>query len=646
MDMMWKPSESLVDGSHIHQFIKQADVGPQVVDFSSLHQFSIQEPASFWSSVWDYCGIKGHKGDRVFDPGQDMLSAQFFPDARLNFAENLLARSDDSEAIVAWGEGKEVRRLTWSELNRQVLSFASWLRAQGIQPGDRVVAVMPNIPETVIAMLGASAIGAIFSSASPDFGEQGLLDRFEQIEPRLLIAADGYRYNGKPIDVRDKISKVAARIASLERVVTVSYMDLDHPKGTQRWDDAVKEEPGSAFVFEQFPFDHPLYILFSSGTTGKPKCIVHGAGGTLLQHMKEHQLQSNVWPGDRFFYFTTCGWMMLNWLVSALASKATLLLYDGSPFYPNGNVLFDYAQNEKATFFGTSAKFIDAVKKAGLRPKDTHDLSSLRTIASTGSPLVAESFDFVYDAIKTDLHLASISGGTDIISCFIGANPTGPVYRGELQAPGLGMAVEIWDEEGHPVTGERGELVCTKPFPSMPLGFWNDPQKEKYAASYFAKYPDVWCHGDFALKTENGGYVILGRSDATLNPGGVRIGTAEIYRQVEQLDDVLESIVIGQNWEGDVRVILFVVLQDGLTLSDDLIAEIKSRIRAGATPRHVPAKVIQVADIPRTKSGKITELAVRDVIHGREIKNTEALANPDALELFKDLPELMAPVSA
>jgi acetoacetyl-CoA synthetase len=493
-------------------------------------------------------------------------------------------------------------------------------------------------------MLAATSLGAVWSSCSPDFGARGVVDRFGQIEPKVLFAADGYFYNGKTHDSLARIAEIRSEIPSVERVVIVPYTRempaSEALPGAVSFAGALATGAPEEIAFERLPFNHPVYILYSSGTTGAPKCIVHGAGGTLLQHLKEHRLHADVKAGDRLFYFTTCGWMMWNWLVSGLASEATLLLYDGSPFHPDGNALFDLAQQERMNIFGTSAKFIDAVAKAGLEPARSHDLSSLRAMLSTGSPLVPESFDFVYQKIKRDLCLSSISGGTDIISCFVGGNPIGPVWRGEIQARGLGMRVEVYDEEGRAVRGEKGELVCTAPFPSMPVGFWNDPDGRRYREAYFEKYPGVWCQGDFVELTAHDGVIIYGRSDAVLNPGGVRIGTAEIYRQVEQVEDVMESLVIGQEWEGDVRVVLFVRLRDGAQLDAELTDRIKDRIRKNATPRHVPAKVVQVADIPRTKSGKIVELAVRELVHGRPVRNREALANPESLDLFASLPEL------
>jgi acetoacetyl-CoA synthetase len=516
----------------------------------------------------------------------------------------------------------------------------------GVRPGDRVAAYMPNLPETVVAVLGSAAVGAVWSSCSPDFGVQGVLDRFGQIEPRVLVAADGYFFAGKQFDVTPRLAEILRALPSVEQTVIVPYagtVDQAVVPRSRSWAEWLASAQTASLEFEQLPFNHPLYILYSSGTTGVPKCIVHGAGGTLIQHLKEHQLHCDIRPGDRVFYFTTCGWMMWNWLISALASQATLLLYDGSPFYPDGNALFDFADDTGMTLFGTSAKFIDAVNKAGLTPGRTHRLETVRTMTSTGSPLAPESFDFVYSRIKRDIHLASFSGGTDIVSCFVEGVPTKPVWRGEIQARGLGMSVDVFDERGRPLPiNQQGELVCTRPFPSMPLGFWNDPDGTKYHAAYFEKYPGVWRHGDYAALTEHNGVVIYGRSDAVLNPGGVRIGTAEIYRQVEQIDDVMESLVIGQRWENDERIVLFVRLKDGLTLTSALEDQIRRRIRENASPRHVPARIVQVTEIPRTKSGKIVELAVREVVHGREIQNKDALANPEALDQFRNRVELQS----
>ena len=546
--------------------------------------------------------------------------------------------------MVFRGEDKVRSRMSWDALHALVSRLQQAMRELGIGAGDRVAAMMPNLPETIAFMLASSSIGAIWSSCSPDFGDKGVLDRFGQIEPKLFIACDGYWYNGKKQDVSQKLAVVEAALKPL-RTVIVPYLGIaDELAGSLEnavtLDAFIEPHAAREVEFEQLPFEHPLYILFSSGTTGVPKCIVHSAGGTLLQHLKEQQFHCSLRQGERFFYFTTCGWMMWNWLASGLATGLTLCLYDGSPFYPDGNVLFDYAADEKFAMFGTSAKYIDAVRKGGLTPGSTHDLSSLRLLTSTGSPLSPEGFNFVYEGIKEDVHLASMSGGTDIVSCFVLGIPVKPVWSGEIQGAGLGMAVDVWDDDGRSVVEEKGELVCTSPFPCMPVMFWNDADGSKYHSAYFDRFDNIWCHGDFAEWTRHGGMVIHGRSDATLNPGGVRIGTAEIYNQVEQMDEVLEAICIGQDWEDDVRVVLFVRLADGAVLEDELIAAIKTRIRTGASPRHVPAVVLAVEDIPRTKSGKITELAVREIVHGRAVKNQEALANPEALDLFADLEAL------
>jgi acetoacetyl-CoA synthetase len=642
---LWSPSPERIGKANLTRFRQAVAAEWQVCadDYQALYQFSLDRPEAFWSSLWDFTGIRGVKGLRIIQDAGRMPGARFFPDARLNFAENLLWRTDDRPALVFNGENRVHRSVTAGELRGDVARFAEALRRDGIQAGDRVAAFIPNLPEAIIAALGCAAVGAVWSSCSPDFGVQGVLDRFGQIEPRLLITADGYFYAGKTHDSLARIAQVLQGLPTVERTIVVPYVGAAPESGALpnavTWHDYLADGPGEP-RFEALPFDHPLYILYSSGTTGVPKCIVHGAGGTLIQHLKEHQLHSDIKPGDRVFYFTTCGWMMWNWLVSALASGATLLLYDGSPFHPDGNVLFDFADATGATLFGTSAKFIDAVQKASLSPRRTHRLTTVRTIASTGSPLAPESFDFVYEHIKADVHLESISGGTDIVGCFALGNPTAPVWRGEIQCRGLGLAVEVFDDSGTPVRGEKGELVCTRPFPSMPVAFWNDPDGSRYHAAYFAHYPGVWRHGDYVELTEHDGLIIYGRSDATLNPGGVRIGTAEIYRQVEQIPDVLESLVVGQQLDHDERIVLFVRLRDDVVLSDQLRDTIRRQVRERTTPRHVPARIVQVPEIPRTKSGKIVELAVRDVIHGREVKNREALANPEALEFFRDRVEL------
>lgn len=644
---LWQPDAGRIAQSNLARVMAEAGKasGRAFASYAEFHRYSIEEPAAFWSTVWDHCGVIGDKGGQpYFKAGATMQSACFFPEGRLNYAENLLVRSGDHTAIVFKGEDRVLRRVSWRQLGQQAAQFQLLYRAAGVDLGDRVAAIMPNMPEAVSGMLGAAASGAIWSSCSPDFGVEGVLDRFSQIEPAVLVACDGYFYNGKAISLAERVAAIAARLPSLRKIIIVPYLGEATatagklPKA-MAWSEPAAEAPERP-EFVRVPFAQPLYILYSSGTTGVPKCIVHSHGGILLKHLSEQRFHCDLTAKDKFFYFTTCGWMMWNWLVSGLATGAELLLYDGSPFYPSGNVLFDFADAEGMTVFGTSAKFIDALSKSGLRPCDTHRLTALRLMCSTGSPLAAEGFDFVYDAIKPDLHLASISGGTDICGCFVLGVPTLPVWRGEIQGAALGMASDVYDEDGRPLAGGKGELVCTRPFPSMPVQFWNDPDGEKYAKAYFRRFPGVWHHGDFAEWTEHGGVIIHGRSDATLNPGGVRIGTAEIYRQVEQLPEIQESIVIGQDWENDVRVVLFVVLKPGHHLDEALKERIKKRIRQGTTPRHVPAKIIAVTDIPRTKSGKITELAVRDIVHGRSVKNKEALANPEALDLYLDIAEL------
>ncbi|MBB3065286.1 acetoacetate--CoA ligase [Limibacillus halophilus] len=644
---LWQPTPERKEGANISAFMEQLkrDWGVELSDYAELYDWSVKEIEKFWSSVWTFGKVVAEtRGDRILVDGTKMPGAAFFPDARLNFAQNLLRRRGPEDAIVFWGEDKVKRRLSHDALNALVSRLQQRLQDLGVGEGDRVAGFMPNMPETVAAMLATASLGAVWSSCSPDFGVQGVLDRFGQIEPKVLFCPDGYYYNGKAVDSLARVAEFSKEIPSLNGIIVCPYLNDEPDVSTiakaMTLTQAISGKTANPIQYRHVAFNAPLYIMFSSGTTGKPKCIVHGVGGTLLQHIKEHKLQCDVKPGDRVFYFTTCGWMMWNWLVSGLAAEATLLLYDGSPFHPVPEILFDYMDAERGTLFGTSAKFIDSLKNAGADPKSSHDLSSIRIIASTGSPLVAEGFDYVYAHIKEDVCLASIAGGTDIISCFVAGNPIGAVWRGEIQARCLGMAVEVFDDEGQPTRGKKGELVCTRPFPSMPIYFWNDPDGARYHSAYFERYDNIWCQGDFAEITEHDGVIIYGRSDATLNPGGVRIGTAEIYRQVEKLPEIDESLVIGQDWQGDVRVVLFVRLAAGAVLDEDLIKRIKTQVRTGATPRHVPAKVVAVADIPRTKSGKIVELAVRDVVHGRAVKNKDALANPEALDLYVGLAEL------
>jgi acetoacetyl-CoA synthetase len=647
---IWEPGSDRIERANLNRFLRfarESSGGDDLANYAALHDFSIRHPERFWPMVWEFCGIRSTgTWQAVLADADRMPGARWFPGAQLNFAQNLLRHKDDRAAIVFRNEWGHARELSYADLHAEVGRVSRALADAGVGVGDRVAGFLPNMPETVIAMLATTALGAIWSSCSPDFGIDGVVERFGQIEPKVLFCADAYGYGGKRFDCLAKVRGVLDRIDAIERVVVIPYsgdpLDLSGLRNAIAWPDFVGTD-APALRFESLPFDHPLYVMYSSGTTGVPKCIVHGAGGTLIQHLKELVLHTDLKREDRIFYYTTCGWMMWNWLVSSLAVGATLVLYDGSPSHPDGNALWNLADEVGISVFGTSAKWLSATEKAGIRPRETHKLLQLKTILSTGSPLAPESYDYVYRDIKERVLLASISGGTDIVSCFALGNPLLPVYRGELQCRGLGMKVEILDDDGKPVRGEPGELACTAPFPSMPVGFWNDPDGEKYRNAYFSRVPGVWCHGDLAMLTAHDGIVIYGRSDATLNPGGVRIGTAEIYRQVEQVPEVLESIAVGQHWQGDERVILFVRLRDGVVLDDDLRDRIRKQIRAHTTPRHVPAKILQVADIPRTISGKITEIAVRDTIHGRPVKNTDALANPESLALYRDIAELATP---
>jgi len=643
---LWAPSDQQISMANLTRFreIVNQRHGQALAGYAELYQWSIDHLEEFWAAMWEFGGIISSRGwDRIGQDLDQMPGARWFTGARLNYAQNLLRYRDDRPALIFTGEDGSRQELSYAELYGLVCRTARALKEAGVKTGDRVAGFMPNLPQTIVAMLGAASLGAVWSSCSPDFGIQGVMDRFGQIQPKILFTANGYFYNGKKIDSLARVAGIMKQIPSLEKVIVVPYTEAEPdlsslPKAVGWADFLAGEAPDPDFV--QLPFDHPLFIMYSSGTTGLPKCMVHGAGGTLIQHLKEHLLQCDLKRPDRLFYFTTCGWMMWNWLVGGLACGATLLLFDGSPFHPGPETLWKLAQREKMTVFGTSARYIAALENSGLKPREKFDLSAVRMITSTGSPLAPESFEYVYRDIKPDLCLASISGGTDIISCFALGAPTEPVYSGELQARGLGMAVQAYDQQGRSVIGQKGELVCVKPFPSMPVHFWNDEDGSKYRAAYFQAFPGIWHHGDYIEITGTGGVIIYGRSDATLNPGGVRIGTAEIYRQVESMPEIADSLVIGQDWENDVRVLLFVIPAEGVEFNDELVKKIKTTIRENATPRHVPAKIIPVEQIPYTISGKKVELAVRKVIHGQEVVNKDALANPQALDLYADLEEL------
>jgi len=647
--VLWQPSAARRENANMTRFIKRVNntYGADVGEYPSLYRWSIENPAAFWDLLWDFAGIKAaRKGKVILSDPDKMTSAKWFPDARLNYAENLLRRCDERCFAISFrGENGEKRRLSYHDLCRQVSRLQQALRNDGVKSGDRVAGILPNLPETIIAMLATASLGAIWSSCSPDFGVPGTVDRFGQIEPKVLFVCDGYFFNGKAFDRTDRIEPLLKALPSVQKTVLIPYLNSEARSDSHRvtpWPDYLADFPEHhAIEFVPMAFADPLFILYSSGTTGPPKCIVHGVGGTLIQHLKEHLLHVDIHPGERLFYYTTCGWMMWNWLASGLASGAELILYDGSPLYPKVDALFDLIDEFRITIFGVSAKYIDALKKSAVVPKKTHKLSSLKTILSTGSPLAPEAFDFVYQSIKSDLCLSSIAGGTDIVSCFVLGCPLLPVRRGEIQCRGLAMNVDVFDDNGRSLLEEKGELVCKAPFPSLPIAFWNDPGQNLYHAAYFEKYPGVWHHGDYVALTESGGMIIYGRSDAVLNPGGIRIGTAEIYRQVEQIDEVIESLVVGQDIGGDCRIILFVILRDGATLSEALKIKIKQGIRQNASPHHVPAEIVQVPDIPRTQSGKIAELAVRDILHGRPVKNQHALANPGALEQYLRIKALL-----
>ncbi len=647
MGPLWEPSAERIKNANMTRYIDFVNKrhSLDMSDFHSLYEWSIDNREDFWGSIWDFGGVVASTPyEKVLEDSPTMIGAKWFVGSRLNFAENLLRFRDDRVALVFKGEGQDTVCMTYAELYDEVARLAASLRAAGVVPGDRVAGYVPNMIQTVVAMLAATSIGAIWSSCSPDFGIKGVLDRFGQIEPKILFTANGYYYNGKAHDSLARISGIIKELPGIEKIVVIPYTqeraDISGLPNAIHYQDLMSKDAGLSLEFEQLPFDHPLYIMYSSGTTGLPKCMVHGAGGTLLQHLKEHLLHCDLKREDKIYYFTTCGWMMWNWLVSGLAVGATVLLYDGSPFYPDPGTIFQFAQDERMTIFGTSARYIAGVEKAGVKPKEQYDISSLKTMCSTGSPLSEESFRYVYREVKEDLDLASISGGTDIISCFALGCPILPVHEGELQCRGLGMAVEAYGSDGKPVRGQQGELVCTKSFPSQPIYFWKDPDFAKYKAAYFDVFPNAWHHGDFIEITEHGGVKIFGRSDATLNPSGVRIGTAEIYRQVEAMDEIADSIVVGQEWDNDVRVVLFIRLAEGVEFNDDLVARIKKNIRENTTPRHVPAKVLPVKDIPVTLNGKKVELAVRNVIEGKPVTNKDALANPEALDLYANLKEL------
>lgn len=645
---IWSPTADQVARTNMNAFRLAAErkLGRQLADYGALHQWSVSDPLRFWDTVWEWSDIIATRNGSVVASNLDkMMETKWFPDARLNFAENLLRRRDNAPAVIAWGEGRERQEVSFLELCRVVSRVSQALQALGVGPGDRVAGWLPTIPEAVIAMLAATSLGAIWSSCSPDFGVQGVLDRFGQIEPKVLFAANGYTYGGKNQDCMDRLAEIAAALPSLQRVIVIPLLD-GNPRGDAipsavTWNDSIAQFAPREIEFAQLPFNHPVFIMYTSGTTGKPKSIVHGAGGTLLKHVTEHALHFDIKRDDRVYYYTSTGWAVWNWMVTVLARGATMVTYDGSPFFPTPAIQFDIASTEKATVFGTSARFVDTIRRAGLAPIETHQLGSVRTLVSTGSHLLAENYGYIYGKIKQGIFISSFSGGTDIVGGFVGGEPTSPIWPGEMQTAFLGMDVDVFDSDGMPCRNQKGELVCKQSFPSMPVYFWNDAGGEKYKQAYFSKFDNVWCQGDFAAITEHGGFIIYGRSDAVLNPGGVRLGTAEIYQQMEKIGEVLEAVAVSQEWQqGDVRIVLFVRLAEGTVLSDALQERIRTQIRRNATPRHVPALIVQVSDIPRTMNGKIAEIAVRETIHGRPVANTASLINPDSLREFADMPEL------
>ena len=646
---LWKINKKRLNKTNLFlysNFIKQNFKVNTGLDFNKIWKWSINNPEKFWKSIWDFTKVKGILGKNFLQKSNIFYNNKFFPDTKLNYAENLLKKNDTTAAIIFKSENGHRTTISWLDLNLNVAKISEWMRGSGLQKGDRVAAYLPNIPETVIAYLGTSAVGAIWSSCSPDFGTAGVIDRFSQINPKILFIGDKYFYNGKTINIIGRLKEIINKIPSIVKVVIVPYPGTENEKkdnlkvDTYSWSEIMALKGEDNIQYEMSYFNDPLAILYSSGTTGKPKCICHGTGGILLQHNKELQIHCDVKENDRVFYFTTCGWMMWNWLISSLSSGATILLFDGFPLYKKDDLLFEYASEEQITLFGISAKYIDTLNNNKVVPKNNYDMSKLKTICSTGSPLSNDGFRYVYKNIKQDVHLASISGGTDIVSCFVLGNPFQPVYAGEIQNGGLGMDIDIFDEKGFSIKNTKGELVCKKPFPSMPVKFWNDNEDKKYRSSYFEKYKNVWHHGDFAKVTGNGGFIIYGRSDTTLNPGGVRLGTAEIYSVVEKFEEIKESIAIGQSWNNDVRIILFIVLNQGYKLNKEIKDKIKKKVKSNASPRHVPSKIISVMDIPKTKNGKLVELAVKQTVEGTTIKNLEALANPDSLKQFKNIKEL------